>query len=60
MREKSEDALKQDNEDAKNKIKSLADDNRKQIEDINRLKYQIEVMSSQMSMIPPTSLIGLR
>lgn len=63
MRDKSEDALaelKLDYEDDENKIRLLTGAKRKQVEEIVRLKFQLEVMTRQISMIPPATSIGFR
>ncbi|CAC5413601.1 unnamed protein product [Mytilus coruscus] len=66
MRKKSEDdlaKLKMDNEDAKSEIKSLTDQHnnvkRKHAEDTDRLKFRLEFITRQVTMIPPATLIGM-
>ncbi|CAC5419724.1 unnamed protein product [Mytilus coruscus] len=64
MRRKTEEdlaKLREDHNDAKNNIKSLTDQHNEVIiknrEEIDRLKFQVEFMMKQQTMVPPVNMI---
>lgn len=67
MRRKTEEELtklKDEYNDVKNNITSLTDQhdevNIKNREEIDRLKFQVECMMKQHTMLPPVNMVGFR